>query len=158
MKALGASAVAISGAEQYMALQRGTVDGTDFPWYTMEQYKFHEVLDHIIKPALHTPGVVEVIVNTKAYKALKPEQQAALMQAAKAAMEKSFAAGEELDRQALENSSKHGVKVVTITDAEMKRFRAACAPLWDSEAKKSPASARLVQILKDHLKSKGIEN
>jgi TRAP-type C4-dicarboxylate transport system substrate-binding protein len=124
----------------------------------MEQYKFYEVLDHIIKPALHTPGVVEVIINTKAFKGLKPEQQDALRQAAKIAMDKSFAAGEELDRQALENSSKHGVKVISVSEVEMKRFRAACAPLWESEAKKSPVSARLVQILKDHLKSKGIDH
>ncbi len=157
MKALGASAVAISGAEQYMALQRGTVDGTDFPWYTIGQYKFYEVLDHIVQPALHTPGVVEIIINTKTLKGLKPEHQKAIEQAAKNAMDKSFTHSDELDKQAVEESAKHGVKISTIPPAEMVKFRQACKPLWDSVAKNSPYSAKLVQILKDNLKAKGVE-
>jgi TRAP-type C4-dicarboxylate transport system substrate-binding protein len=158
MKALGASAVAISGAEQYMALQRGTVDGTDFPWYTIGQYKFYEVLDHIVQPALHTPGVVEIIVNTKTLNALPADQQKAVHEAAKNAMDKSFATSDALDKQAVEESTKHGVKISVIPPAEMVKFREACKPLWESEAKKSPHSAKMVQILKDHLKSKGVEN
>ena len=35
MDVLGAAPVAISGAEQYMALKRGTVEGTDYPFYTI---------------------------------------------------------------------------------------------------------------------------
>ncbi len=158
MKALGASAVAISGAEQYMALQRGTVDGTDFPWYTIGQYKFYEVLDYIIQPALHTPGVVEIIINSKAFKALPADQQKAVSQAAMNAMDKSFAMSDELDKQAVVESAKHGVKLSVIPEAEMARFRAAVEPLWESEAKKTPNSAKLVQILKDHLKAKGVRN
>ena len=156
-KALGASAVAISGAEQYMALQRGTVDGTDFPWYTVEQYKFYEVLDHIIKPALHTPGVVEIIINTKAFEGLTPDQQKAMRQAAMNTMERSFPHGDELDAEALAGAQKRNVKVVTVPPVEMAKFRAALKDLWDSEAKKSPYSTKLVQILKDHLKSQGVE-
>jgi TRAP-type C4-dicarboxylate transport system substrate-binding protein len=157
MKALGASAVAIAGAEQYMALQRGTVDGTDFPWYTIEQYKFYEVLKYIIRPALHTPGMVEIIINTKSLEALPADQQQAVKQAALNAMEASLAKSEELDAKALVDAEKRGVKVLTIAPEEMKRFREAVKPLWDAEAKKSPYSAKLVQILRDHLKSKGID-
>jgi TRAP-type C4-dicarboxylate transport system substrate-binding protein len=157
MEALGASALAISGAEQYMALQRGTADGTDFPWYTMEQYKFYEVLSHIVTPALHTPGVVEIIINTKAYKGLTADQQKAVKQAAMSAMDKSFEASDKLDKDALANAEKHGVKISVIPDNEMVKFREACKPLWDAEAKKSPFSAKLVQILRDHLKAKGLD-
>jgi TRAP-type C4-dicarboxylate transport system substrate-binding protein len=156
VEALGGSAVAISGAEQYMALQRGTVDATDFPWYTMEQYKFYEVLSHIVKPALHTPGIVEIIINSKSLKALTPEQQQAVHKAALNAMERSFEQSDQVDREALSSAEKRGVKVSTIPEPELVKFRAAVKPLWDAEAKKSPRSAKLVQILRDHLKSKGI--
>lgn len=157
MEALGASALAISGAEQYMALQRGTADGTDYPWYTMEQYKFYEVLDHIVTPALHTPGVVEIIINTKAYKSLSADQQKAVKQAAMNTMDRSFEASDRLDKGALESAAKHGVKISVIPANEMVRFREACKPLWENEAKKSSYSAKLVQILKDHLKAKGLD-
>lgn len=36
------------------------MDGTDYPWYTIEKYKFYEVLSYITAPALHTPGVIEI--------------------------------------------------------------------------------------------------
>lgn len=157
MEALGASPISISGAEQYLALQRGTADGTDYPWYTMEQYKFYEVLNYIVIPALHTPGVVEIVINTKAYKALTTEQQKAVRQAALNAMEKSFAASDQLDKGALANAEKHGVKISAIPDKEMVKFREACRPLWDAEAQKSPYSAKLVQILRDHLKATGAD-
>lgn len=155
MEALGASAVALAGAEQYMALQRGTADGTDYPWYTMEQYKFNEVLNHIVTPALHTPGVVEMIINSKAFNGLSAEHQKAVRQAAHSAMDKSFADADALDKKALANAPKLGVKISVILPAEMSKFRDACKPLWDAEAKKSPHSARLVNILREHLKSKG---
>jgi TRAP-type C4-dicarboxylate transport system substrate-binding protein len=155
MEVLGASPINISGAEQYMALQRGTADGTDYPWYTMEQYKFHEVLNYIVVPALHTPGVVEIIINTKAYKNLTPDQQKAIKQAAMNAMEKSFAASDKLDKEALAKADKYGVKISVIPEAEMVRFREACKPLWETEAQKSKYSAKLVEILKEHQKSKG---
>jgi TRAP-type C4-dicarboxylate transport system substrate-binding protein len=157
MEALGASALALAGAEQYTALQRGTADGTDFPWYTMEQYKFYEVLNHIVTPALHTPGVVEMIINSKALNALSAEQQKAVRQASLNAMNKSFEDAEKLDRDAIANSAKLGVKISVISAANMKKFQEACKPLWDAEATRSPYSAKLVKILRDHLKSKGMD-
>jgi len=157
VKALGASAVAIAGAEQYMALQRGTVDGTDYPWYTIEKYKFYEVLDHITAPALHTPGVIEIVVNQKTFQALTPDQQAAIKKAAMAAMERSFKMTPQFDQEAVDAAAKRGVKIITLSKEELARFRQAVKPLWDEEAKKSEYSARLVTILRENLASKGVQ-
>ena len=135
MEALGASALALAGAEQY---------------------KFNEVLNHIITPAFHTPGVVEMIINSKAFNGLPAEQQKAVRQAALNAMDKSFNDADNLDKDALANAPKLGVKISVIPEANMGKFRDACKPLWDAEAKKSPYSAKLVNILREHLKSKGM--
>lgn len=157
VKALGASAVAIAGAEQYLALQRGTVDGTDYPWYTMKKYKFYEVLDYISAPALHTPGVIEIIINKKVFDKLPADQQKAVKQAALNAMNRSFKLSVKYDKEALEFAKQKNLKVITLSDAELARFRAKLMPLYDAMAKKSPASAKLVEILKDHLKAKGVK-
>ncbi|MCB2186883.1 MAG: TRAP transporter substrate-binding protein DctP [Deltaproteobacteria bacterium] len=156
VKALGASAVAISGAEQYMALQRGTVDGTDYPWYTVEKYKFYEVLEYIIDPAFHTPGVIEIVMNTEVFNKLTPEQQKAVKQAALNAMNLSFNNTPKFDQGALDAAKKRGIKVLTISAPEMKRFRKALEPLWDAQAKQSPLSAKLVEILRANLKAQGV--
>lgn len=155
VSALGASAVAIAGAEQYMALQRGTVDGTDYPWYTMEKYKFYEVLKYIIDPAFHTPGVIEIVINTDTFKKLPADQQKAVKQAALNAMEYSFSMTPQFDQVALESAQKRGVKIIKLSNEEVKRFRKALQPLWDAQAKRSELSAKLVEILRAHLKAKG---
>jgi TRAP-type C4-dicarboxylate transport system substrate-binding protein len=157
VKALGASAVAIAGAEQYMALQRGTVDGTDYPWYTIEKYKFYEVLDYITAPALHTPGVIEIVINQKKFQALTPDQQATIKKAAMAAMERSFKMTPQFDQEAVEAAAKRGVEIITLSKEELARFRQAVKPLWDEEAKKSEYSAKLVTILRENLASKGAQ-
>ncbi|MGB6063488.1 MAG: TRAP transporter substrate-binding protein DctP [Desulfomonilaceae bacterium] len=158
VQALGATAVNSPAADQFKALQSGLVDGTDYPWYTVEQYKFYEVLDHIVKPAFHTPGVVEIIINTKVLKALSPENQQAVQKAAMKAMEDSFGQSDQLDQEALSKSQKLGVKISTVPEYQLVRFRGATRHLWNAEAKKSPYSAKLVEILRNHLKKvMGIE-
>ncbi len=158
IKALGATSVDSPAGEQYAMLKSGAVDGTDFPWYTIEQYKFYEVLTNVVKPALHTPGVVEIIINTKSLNALTPEQQQNVQKAALNAMERSFSQSDEIDEQALRKSESLGVKVSTVRQVQLGKFRGAMRPLWNEQAKKSPHSAKLVEILRDHLKkSMGIE-
>lgn len=152
IRALGASAQDFPVGEQYAMLKSGVVDGTDYPWYTVEQYKFYEVLNHIVKPAFHTPGVVEIIINTKTLKALTPEQQQSVQKAAMNAMDHSFSKSDEIDAEALRKSEGLGVKVSTIRQVQLVKFRGALRPLWNAEAKKSPHSAKLVEILRDHLK------
>ena len=155
VSALGASAVAIAGAEQYMALQRGTVDGTDYPWYTIEKYKFYEVLEYIVDPAFHTPGIIEIVINAETMKSLPADQQKAVQQAALNAMERSLKLTPSFDQGAVDNAKKRGIKILSLSPEEVKRFRAALIPLWDQEAAKSKYSAKLVEILKANLKAKG---
>lgn len=157
VKAFGASSVNIAGAEQYMALQRGVADGTDYPWYTIEQYKFYEVLSYITKPAFHTPGVIDIVISEKTFGSLSDSQKKAVQQAALSAMKRSFELTDQWDKEALDNAAKHGVKVIELPKKEVKRLRELVAPLWDAEAKKSEFSAKLVKILKDYNKSKGRE-
>ncbi|MCL4539852.1 MAG: TRAP transporter substrate-binding protein DctP, partial [Bacteroidetes bacterium] len=111
IRALKAVAIDSPAPEQYSALKSGLVDGTDFPWYTVEQYKFYEVLNYIVKPAFHTPGVIEIIINTKSLKALTPEQQQSVQKAAMNAMERSFGHSDQLDAEALRKSESLGVKI-----------------------------------------------
>jgi TRAP-type C4-dicarboxylate transport system substrate-binding protein len=158
IKALGASAVNFPAHDQYKALQGNMIDGTDYPWYTIEQYKFYEVLKYVVKPALHTPGIIEVIINSRSLNALSPEQQQAVRKAAMIAMDHSFEESDKIDQAALSKAEKLGVLISTIPEYRLVKFRGAMRSLWNSEAKKSPDSAKLVAILREHLrKSMGIE-
>jgi TRAP-type C4-dicarboxylate transport system substrate-binding protein len=158
IRALGALAIDFPPHDQYKALQGGMIDGTDYPWYTIEQYKLYEVLKYVVKPALHTPGIIEVMISTKSLKALTPDQQQAVQKAAMSAMNRSFEESDKIDQEALNKAEKLGVQVSTIPEHRLVKFRGALRPLWNAEAKKSPDSAKLVDILREHLKkSMGIE-
>ncbi|MGO9119424.1 MAG: hypothetical protein ACLQPD_17675 [Desulfomonilaceae bacterium] len=129
-----------------------------YTWHTIEQCKLYEVLKYVVKPALHTPGVVEMIISTKSLKALTPDQQQAVQKAAMSAMNRSFEESDKIDQEALYKAEKLGVQISTIPEYRLVKFRGALRPLWNAEAKKSQDSAKLVEILREHLKkSMGIE-
>ena len=157
VEALGAAASAIPGAEQYMALQRGTVDGTDYPWYTLKKYKLYEVLDYVSDPAFHTPGVVELAINSKVLASLTPDQQAAVKKAAQMTMDQSFANSPKFDAEAIKFAQTKKVKIIKLTDEEVNRWRQKLMPLYEQSAAKSPYCRQLVDILKANLKAKGVK-
>ena len=156
MDVLGAAPVAISGAEQYMALKRGTVEGTDYPFYTIDKYKFYEVADTIVRPALHTPGIIEILINDRVYKSLSPSQQKAIDQAGWEAFLRTVELSPKWDQGAYEVCKQKNVNIIDLSPETVQEFRMATAPLWNEIASKSEVSAKLVDSLKAFLAQKGI--
>ena len=156
MDVLGAAPVAISGAEQYMALKRGTVEGTDYPFYTIDKYKFYEVCNTIVRPALHTPGIVELLINNRVYQSLSPEHRQAIDQAGWEAFLRTVELSPKWDQGAYEVSQQKKVNIIDLKPEAVHEFRLATVPLWDQIAAKSEVSAKLVDSLKAYLAKKGI--
>lgn len=156
MDALGASPVAISGAEQYMALKQGTVDGTNFPFYTIGNYKLYEVCNHIIRPALYTPGVVEILLNDKVYKSLPEKHQKAVDQAGWEAFQRTVDLNPVWDEEAYKVCKEKNITIIDLTQETVNQFRKKILPLWNEVASKSDISAKLVASLKAYLIKKGI--
>jgi TRAP-type C4-dicarboxylate transport system substrate-binding protein len=156
MDILGAAPVAISGAEQYMALKRGTVEGTDYPFYTIGKYKFYEICKYIIRPALHTPGIVEILINNDVYQSLPPEYQKAIDQAGWEAFERTVELSPQWDAEAYKVCKEKSVTIIDLTPEELARFRKATLPLWNQVAGKNEITAKLVDNLKAYLKQKGV--
>lgn len=157
VQALGAAAAAIPGAEQYMALQRGTVDGTDYPWYTLKKYKLYEVLNYVSSPAYHTPGVIELAINTKVFNSLPKDQQEAVKKAALMAMNRSFDMSPTWDKEAIEFAAKKDVKIIELSKDELNLWIQKLMPLYEQTASKSPYCRQLVDILKANMKARGVK-
>jgi TRAP-type C4-dicarboxylate transport system substrate-binding protein len=79
-KKMGASPVMLSGAEQYTALQRGTIDATVYPIYTVDSYNFHEVIDYVIMPGILDPVMTFVWINKEKWDQLTPRLQTIINQ------------------------------------------------------------------------------
>ncbi|MDL2329260.1 TRAP transporter substrate-binding protein DctP [Desulfosarcina sp. OttesenSCG-928-A07] len=154
---LGGSPVSLTGAEQYMALHRGTVDGTDFPFYTIGSYRFYEVCNYIIRPALHAPGLIEILTSRRAYEKLPEKYQAAIDQAGWETFERSVQLNPSWDEEAYAMCDEKGVEIIDLTPEALNEFRKATIPLWNELAEKSDVSRKLVESLKAYLSNKGIE-
>ncbi|MGD9974574.1 MAG: TRAP transporter substrate-binding protein [Desulfatirhabdiaceae bacterium] len=153
---LGASPVAIAGAEQYMALKQGTVDGTNYPFYTIGNYKFYEVATHIVRPALYSPGIVEILLNQKVYESLSEKNRKAVDQAGWETFLRTVELNPVYDEEAYKICKEKNVTIIDLTPEVLNQFRQKTLPLWNEIATKSDISAKLVASLKDYLSKKGV--
>ena len=153
VKLLGATPVSLAAAEQYTALQRGTIEGTIYPWYTVEAYKFYEVIDYIVTPGVYSPCVIDVMMNQKSWQRLSDAEKQAVSRAALNTVK--WAAGKNLawDQEGLAVTKKHKVQMNKLSDQELRQLRNATKPMWDKVAARSKLSGKAVQILRDYLKT-----
>ena len=72
VKTLGAIPVSIPAPDTYTALERGTVDGTIFPWEAISSFKIAEVLKHHVASGLYVAPLF-TFMNQKKYDSLPPD-------------------------------------------------------------------------------------
>ena len=152
VNAFGAAPVNLSPAEIYTALQRGTVDGTTYPWYTVKDYKFFEVADHISTPGFFKPGVCDLIFNKKVWSKLTPKQQEAVSFAGLQMFYHSKQLNDESDKKALAFCKANNVANITLSDEELQRFKDAVVPVYEAHGKKSDLCAKQLEILENYKK------
>jgi TRAP-type C4-dicarboxylate transport system substrate-binding protein len=155
-KKMGGAPVSIPGAEQYLALQRGTIDGTIYPYYVLETYKLKEVVNYVILPPVLPTPMVEFYINLKAWQNLPDESKKIAEETVLEVFKWYSKASVDLDWKNMDIAKKVGVKVITLPDEEVNKLRAMSVPVWDIAAGKSEKNARLVEILKAYLKDKGL--
>jgi len=79
--ALGANPVPMAYAEVYTGLQTGAIDGQDNPLPNVENMKFYEVMSQIVLTS-HLVGFDLLVVSSKTWNAMSPEQQKKFQKAA----------------------------------------------------------------------------
>jgi len=72
VKTLGATPVSIPAPDTYTALERGTVDGTIFPWEAISSFKIAEVLKYHVASGLYVAPLF-TFMNLKKYESLPPD-------------------------------------------------------------------------------------
>ncbi len=126
----GANIITVPLPEIYVALERGTVQGTIIDLVTATTYKLHEPATHF-SPVRVSTVVAAIGMNKRSFGKLTPEQQKIVMEAATSAAERTAAAYERVALEADAILEKDGVTIVDMSPAELERFRAAVVPLWD---------------------------
>lgn len=150
-KSLGAVPVTLAAAEQYTGLQRGTVDGIEYPIYAMQTYKFAEVVDYATIPPVYQ-GMAGMTVNMDKWNALPDD--------IKKIVEETFytdyvttytfkTATQTL--AAIEYAKSKGVEFYAMPPEEVAKMRESVAWMWDDLASKGPLAAELIDKIKQEI-------
>jgi TRAP-type transport system periplasmic protein len=119
-KSIGASPVTVAYAETYVALQTGVVDAQDNPLPNDKIMKFYEVTNQIVLTG-HNVGFGLLVMGTKVFDALTPEQQKRVMTAAQDAFAWSNAEYIKQEQELVAFFKGAGLDVYT---PDLKAFRA----------------------------------
>ena len=83
--ALGANPTPMAYSEVYTGLQTGAIDGQDNPYPNVENMKFYEVMDQIVRTS-HLVAYDLLVISQEAWDAMSPDQQDAFQAAANEAI------------------------------------------------------------------------
>ena len=155
---LGASAMTLTGAEIYQALQLGTVDMAEFnDWLVNMEMGFHEVTDYVIEPALHTGSTddKELIVNPDAWNKLPEDLQDIVLACRDRARYLSSIAYGIANEQARQKWKAGGVQVITLPEEDIAEARRVAARVILEFAERNPQAAEYVRIYATTLRELG---
>lgn len=111
-EALGATPMPLAYGEVYLALQTGTIDGQDNPLPSVRAAKFYEVSKTIVMTS-HLVDAIFLAYSSKAFNALKPEQQQKVRLAAEAAARYNNANRVKDEAELVDFFKAQGLKIVT---------------------------------------------
>ena len=144
VKAAGGAPTLISGSEQYLAYQRGTVDVGMTGVSGVKSRKLFEVMDTITKT---NHGVIEFIVvaNTKWFNSLSSKQKDIIIKSAEIAEKDVRDNVAKIEQEAYDLAKSKGMKIVTPSKADIDAFKSASKPVYEDY--KKHAGSLGVQLL-----------
>lgn len=119
-EALGASAVSMAAPDIYLALQRGTLDGTLFPITSVMPYRIDEVIQSISRNGSFGNFGITVVMNRDSYNQLSDEQKAALTQAGNETVAHLIKYQAEHAQSLFDRFEKDGIAVYDLPDQVLK--------------------------------------
>ena len=136
--ALGASPVGKSMRECYQMLQKGVVDGSSHPVESNKGWKLGEVVHYMTQNfSTAYTTTFAVFMNKDKWAALTPEQQKIIKEINAEWSVKHGVAWDEADKLGMEFFKSKGGKVISLSDAESKKWEEAVAPVIDGYIEKA---------------------
>ena len=134
--ATGGAPTLISGSEQYLAYQRGTVDIGMTGVSGVKSRKLWEVMD-TITVTNHADIEFIVVANSDWWNGLSAEHQKVMMDAARKAELDVRDRVAQIEAGAFAAAAENGMTVYTPTDAEISAWKAAAASVYDGYREKA---------------------
>jgi len=154
-KALGFAIVALPATDAYETLQRGTVDGTAFPWEAIPSFRLAELVKfHLEIPGGILAAAFMIVGNKKAIDNLTPSNKAAFWKASGEAGSLLYGkAWDAADERGRADAKQRGNTIETIAPAELERWRPLLQFATDEWVAKAKAKGLDGQKMLDDLKA-----
>lgn len=143
VETLGGSPTLISGSEQYLAYQRGTVDAGMTGVSGVKSRKLWQVMDWITVTN-HADIEFIVLINEKVWQGLSPKHRDLITAAARKAETSVRDEMASIEAAAYEAAEDNGMKVQRLTPAQVEAYRAAAQPVLDSYLEESGELGRTI--------------
>lgn len=113
MQKLGVDTQLIAGSDIYPALERGTIDATEFSMPAIDlNLGFYQVAKHYYFPGWHQQSTMyELMINKEKWDAMSEQQQSLITMACRANMAIGLAEGEAIQAKALTELESRGVQI-----------------------------------------------
>ena len=153
IKRLGVNPVLIPAGEIYTALERGTIDATEWVGPALDILMgFDRVAKYYYK-GWHEPGsILEITFNKARWEKLSSEHRAIIETSADAMTAKMVEEFRYRNAKALQKLLKKGVQIKTFPDKIMKRAKEALAEVLADESKKSEDFKRVLNSYNEFVK------
>ena len=152
---LGASAVVVPGAEMYMALKLGTIDGAIYGASGLQDIKLHEVVDYYVQPTAAQVAIC-LVINKDALADLPDDIEAIVRASTQYILHDTGMRYIRISKDSYDKSIQSGsVKMAKLPEEELVKMRKLVGPLWDEWAAKSPRMKKGVEIIKQQMRDLG---
>src|SRR6056297_427956 len=149
-KAYGANPTPIPYTEVYSALQLNMADGHENPIGPIEEMKFYEVQDYIIK-SNHFPYMLSTILNNDIYQSLPDDIQVAIKEVSQEMHSVAFDLQQANNKRA-EDKIKDDIEIVELTGDQLAAFREAALPVRDYYINSvGPKGKEIMELLVEEL-------
>jgi TRAP-type mannitol/chloroaromatic compound transport system substrate-binding protein len=150
MQKLGVSTQLLAAGDIYPALERGTIDATEFSMPAIDlRLGFHQVAKHYYFPGWHQQATLfELMMNKRKYDALSKAKKAQLRVACGDNIREGLAEGEAIQGAALEELKAKGVQLHRWSPEILAAIEKAWDEVADEEAKSDPNFAKVWASLK----------
>jgi TRAP-type mannitol/chloroaromatic compound transport system substrate-binding protein len=157
----GGTPILLSGGELYTALERGTIDATEWAGpYHDKRLGLYRAAKYYYYPGWHEPGTtLELIINRTAWQTLPEDLQKMVEIAATALNQKMFAEFEALNIKALrELKEKYNVEVLEFPADVINKLKQLTLETLDEEAAKNADFKKVYEAYKQFQKDNSAWN
>ena len=149
MQKLGVDTQLLAGGDIFPALERGTIDATEFSMPAIDQnLGFYNIAKHYYFPGWHQQSTVqEFLINKKKWDGMSKQQRELIRTACRANVAFQFAEGEAIQGKALAEMKAKGVQIHRWDDNMLGTFKKAWEEVVVEESGKNPDFKRVWENL-----------